>query len=188
MKLLFPAAAIAIIGLTFAWPQLMPDKGQFRIGDVSIPNVDVDGLVIENPRYFGVDNNKRSYQLSAMRAIQKHKSDDLIFLRRPKADLFLRDSTWVAVNSKGGVYHKSSEIINLSGGVQVYYDKGYEFKTESMKLDFRTRTAIGDDVVSVQGPAGQIDAEGFQILEQGAKIIFTGKSKAILKAPRKPRP
>jgi hypothetical protein len=46
LKLLLPAIAIAIIGLTFAWSQLMPEKGKFRLGEASIANVGVQGVIM----------------------------------------------------------------------------------------------------------------------------------------------
>ena len=87
LKLLLPAIAIAIIGLTFVWSQLMPEKGKFRLGEASIANVGV-GVVMENPRYHGVDSQNHAYQISASQAIQKNQTDKLIFLEHPKADIF----------------------------------------------------------------------------------------------------
>ena len=86
LKLLLPAIAIAIIGLTFAWSQLMPEKGKLRLGEDSIANVGVEGVVMENPRYHGVDSQNHAYQISASQAIQKNQADKLIFLEHPKAD------------------------------------------------------------------------------------------------------
>jgi lipopolysaccharide export system protein LptC len=172
MKLLFPAAALALVGLTFAWSQLMPDKGQLRIGDNSVGNVGFDGLFIENPRYVGIDEQDRPYQISAFNAVQKNKSDDLIYLTAPKADIFLTASGWVAINSEKGVYYKSSEVLDLSGNVKVFYDKGYQFETETIKLDLRKGTGISSTNVSLHGKAGEIESEGFKISHNGTRILF----------------
>ena len=185
MKLLFPAAAVALVGLTFAWSQLMPDKGQFRIGENTVGNVGVDGLLIENPRYVGMDKQDRPYQISALSAVQKNKSDDLIYLTAPKADIFLTTSGWMAINSKKGVYHKTSEVLDLSGGVIIFYDKGYQFETEKVKLDLQKGTGSGNNNVNLHGKAGTIESEGFKISHNGTRVFFKGKSKAILRGSRK---
>ena len=185
LKLLLPAVAIAIIGLTFAWPQLMPEKGKFRLGEASIANVGVDGVVMENPRYLGVDNQNRAYQISASQAVQKHQTDNLIFLKQPKADIFLLSNNWVAINSSDGIYDKSLEEAKLFGGVHIYYDKGFELKTYSVKLDLKKGTAMSIDTVIAHGPTGEIKAEGLQIIERGKRIKFLGKSTAKLRASRK---
>jgi lipopolysaccharide export system protein LptC len=184
MKLLFPAAAVALVGLTFAWPQLIPDKGQFRIGENSVGKVDVDGLFIENPRYVGMDEQDRPYQISAFSAVQKNKSEDLIYLTAPKADIFLTASGWVAINSEKGIYHKSSEVLDLFGDVKVFYDKGYQFETETIKLDLRKGTGISNTNVRLHGKAGEIESEGFKISHNGTRVLFKGKSKAILRGSR----
>jgi lipopolysaccharide export system protein LptC len=185
MKLLLPAAAVALVGLTFAWSQLMPDQGQFRIGGNSVGDVGVDGLFIENPRYVGMDEKDRPYQIAAFSAVQKNKSDDLIYLIDPKADIFLTTSGWMAINSEKGVYHKSSEVLDLSGGVIIFYDKGYQFETKKIKLNLKKGTGISNNNVNLHGKAGKIESEGFKISHNGTRVFFKGKSKAILRGSRK---
>ncbi|MDG2284563.1 MAG: hypothetical protein P8N43_03405, partial [Alphaproteobacteria bacterium] len=97
MKLVLPAAALAIVGLTFAWPQLLLDQREIRLGDVKMTGINVDGLVMDNPRYVGTDAQQRPYQVTAASASQRGKSDQLVFLKGPKADILLRRSGWVAM-------------------------------------------------------------------------------------------
>ena len=178
LKLLLPAIAIAMIGLTFAWSQLMPEKGKFRLGEASIANVGVEGVVMENPRYHGVDSQNHAYQISASQAIQKNQTDKLIFLEHPKADIFLRSDNWAAINSRNGIYDKSLQEVKLFGDVHIYYDRGFELKTDSIKLDLKQGTAISNDKVNAFGPGGEIHAEGLQIVQKGKHVKFLGKSKA----------
>ena len=77
LKLLLPAIAIAIIGLTFAWSQLMPEKGKFRLGEASIANVGVEGVVMENPSTMASTAKITRTKFQLPQAIQKTK---------PKAD------------------------------------------------------------------------------------------------------
>ena len=107
IKLFFPAIALAIVGLTFAWPQVMPDKRKFGVAANLIEEIGVDGLFIEQPKYVGMDRSQRPYQISATSAAQKHESDDQVLLQGPKADIFLNTSSWIAINSNQGVYNLS---------------------------------------------------------------------------------
>ena len=134
IKLFFPAIALAIVGLTFAWPQIMPDKRKFGVTANLIEEIGVDGLLIEQPKYVGMDNSQRPYQISAISAAQKDKSDDQVILQGPKADIFLNTSGWMAINSNQGVYYKSNQVLELSGDVTIFHDKGYEFRTKSLKI------------------------------------------------------
>lgn len=184
MKLLLPAIALAIVGVTFAWPQMMLDQRKFQIGETSVKRVGVDGLFIENPRYVGQDKADRPYQISAINAAQKHKSDDRILLSMPKADVFLNSSGWLAINSQKGVYYRTSETIDLLGGVTVFYNKGYEFTTKSLTLDLKNGTGFSNDPVSAHGLTGEIQSEGFKVSHHGTRVIFTGNSQAILRTSR----
>jgi lipopolysaccharide export system protein LptC len=185
MKLLLPATALAIVALTFAWPQLLPDQREIRIGDAKMAGVNVDGLVMDNPRFVGTDSQQRPYQITAASASQRGKADQLVYLDRPKADILMKSSGWVAMASRKGVYDKLAETVDLSGGVTLFYDRGYQFASESARVDLRAGTAEGRQPVMGHGEGGRIEGEGFQLFDRGARIIFTGRSKAVLRGARR---
>lgn len=180
MKLLLPATALAIVGLTVAWPQLLPSQGEFRVGEGGVAGAHIDGLVMDNPRYVGVDDQRRPYQVSAGTASQQAKSDTHIYLDGPKADMLVSDDSWVALTAESGIYDRSIEVVELTGGVTIFYDRGYQFQSDSARIDLRAGTASGDRPVTGHGEAGEISGQGFRIFDRGARIIFTGRSTAIL--------
>jgi lipopolysaccharide export system protein LptC len=185
MKLLLPATALAIVALTFAWPQLLPDQREIRIGDVKMTGVNVDGLVMENPRFIGTDAEQRPYQIAALSASQRGKTDQLVYLEEPKADILMHNSGWVAMTARAGIYDKKAETVDLSGGVTLFYDRGYQFVTESARLDMGGGTAEGRQPVIGHGEGGSIESEGFQMFDRGTRIIFTGRSKAVFQGTRR---
>jgi lipopolysaccharide export system protein LptC len=185
MKLVLPAAALAIVALTFAWPQFLPDKREIRIGDVKMTGVNVDGLVMDNPRFVGTDAELRPYQVTAASASQRGKTDQLVYLAAPKADILMKSSGWVAITAQAGIYDKKSETMDLSGGVTLFYDRGYQFASESARVDMRAGTAEGRQPVIGHGDGGRVEGEGFQLFDRGARIIFTGRSKAVLRGARR---
>lgn len=181
MKLVLPATALAIVGLTLAWPQFLPD-GEFRIGESTMAGVNIDGLVMDNPRYVGIDEKRRPYQVSATTASQHSKSDDLVYLDDPKADIVVSETGWVAMTARTGIYDKTAETVALSGGVTVFYDRGYEFQSQTAQVNLRDGTAQSDDSVTGHGEAGEIIAEGFRLYDRGARVLFTGRSRAVLQS------
>ena len=185
IKLFFPAIALAIVGLTFAWPQVMPDKRKFGVAANLIEGIGVDGLFIEQPKYVGMDRSQRPYQISATSAAQKHESDDQVLLQGPKADIFLNTSGWIAINSNQGVYNRSNQVLALSGDVTIFHDQGYEFRTKALKVDLLNGIGSSTTQVNVRGLAGEISSQGFEITRQGTRVLFTGKSIAILRGSRR---
>ena len=46
---------------------------------------------------------------------------------------------------------------------------------------FAAGTARGDKAVEGQGPFGHISAQGFEILDKGGRIVFSGKARLELR-------
>ena len=78
MKLVLPALALALITLIISWPQLIADHTKFRLGDKikTVFMATTDGLSMDQPRYVGVDDNDRPYEVTAFRASQQSPDDD----------------------------------------------------------------------------------------------------------------
>ena len=182
MKLVLPALALAIIALIISWPQLSADHTKFRLGD-KIKNVfaaTTDGLSMDQPRYVGVDDKNRPYEVTAFRASQQSTADDRLDLVNPQADLAVTDSEWLALSAATGLYDKSLNMIDLAGGVTVFHDRGYTVTSDTVRLLLDEGMATSDDPVSAHGQSGIATGEGFRLYDRGERIIFTGKSKVVL--------
>jgi len=79
-----------------------------------------------------------------------------------------------------GIYGRTAESLDLEGSVVLYHDSGYEFLTEKAKIDLERSIAEGDVPVRGQGPFGNLQAEGFRLVDKGKTIYFTGKSKLVI--------
>ena len=182
MKLILPALALAIIALIISWPQLIPDHTKLRLGD-KVKNVLVaatDGLSMDQPRYVGIDEELRPYEVTAARASQQSHDDDRLDLVNPQADLAVNDEEWMALSAAAGVYDKKQRTIDLSGGVTVFHDRGYTVTSDTARVLLDKGVATSDDPVSAHGQSGVATGEGFRIYDRGERIVFTGKSKVVL--------
>ena len=182
MKLILPALALAIIALIVSWPQLIPDHTKFRLGD-NVKNVlaaATDGLSMDQPRYVGVDEAHRPYEVTASRASQASHDGDQLDLVNPQADLAVNDEEWMALSAATGIYDKVQKTIDLSGGVTVFHDRGYTVTSDTARVLLDEGVATSDDPVSAHGQGGIVTGEGFRIYDRGERIIFVGKSKLTL--------
>ena len=186
MKLLLPALALLLIALVVVWPNLLPDQSKFRLGESARESgAALDGLEMERPRYVGVDENARPYQITADMARQQSESSTELLLSSPKADIVMSGDAWVALTAASGVYDREAERIDLSGGVTVFHDAGYEFSSKTARVDLANGVASGTDPVEGHGEAGSITGEGFEITDEGARVLFVGKSRMVIRS-RKP--
>lgn len=179
MKMLLPAIALCLIALVLVWPQLLQDPGDV-IGGNRISSSDADTLRVANPRYVGVDEKDRPYEIVAASARQDSESADDVYLDRPQADMMTENGAWISLTAGSGVWHKRDEAVDLAGGVSVFHDAGHQLSSETARIDLGDGTATSDTPTTGQSPGGNVTGEGFKLYDRGARIVFTGKARAVL--------
>lgn len=179
MKVFLPALAAALIILVVAWPQLATDESSFQIEIIKNAAEQAKNLAMINAKYDGVDKNGQPFTVTADMATQLADQRTQIELQLPKADMTLDDGTWLALSAKVGNYDREAELLDLRGAVSLFHDRGFEMTTESAQVNLEEGTAQGDQAVEGHGPVGSLRAQGFQVLDRGSRIIFTGQSQMI---------
>jgi lipopolysaccharide export system protein LptC len=178
MRLFLPLAAAGLIGLVISWSNV-EDTFEAIPQESALPqSVGQNELI--NPSFKSRDEKQQPYTVTAERAFQSAKDMNLVLLELPKADITLTDGAWLAAKAEKGVYRQNAENLILDGDVRLFHDKGYEMTTERMLINLKTRKAISDRAVHGQGPAGTIDATGFQASGENNSLIFTGPVKLVL--------
>ncbi len=180
LKVLLPALAVALILLVVVWPEISRDSRDFRIRVSDISLEQPDSLTMLNARFEGVDDENRPFTLTADEATQTTNDENLIRLELPKVDVTLEDGTWLALTAREGHYRRDTQMLDLNGEVTLFHDRGFELRTQTARIDLEAGAARGADAVEGQGPFGNIVAEGFEVLDRGARVLFTGKSRVVL--------
>lgn len=180
MKVLLPLIAAVLIGLVVLWPHLRTEDIRFRIGFAALNLGEANDPAMINPRYVGTDKDEQPYTITADMARRLSEGQGRVELEMPKADITLEDGTWLVLTAQTGLYDPNQETLDLEGKVNVYHDEGYEFLTSAAKIELTANVAYGTQPVHGQGPFGQLNAEGFRIIDKGSTIYFTGKSKLVL--------
>jgi len=180
VKLLLPVGAVVLLALVALWPQFAPDDLRFRIGFAAIKAGLSGDPSMVNPRYVGTDQEDQPYAVTAELARSLSEGTAKVELDMPKADITLDDGTWLVLTAETGVFARAEKTLDLQGAVNLYHDSGYEFRTESAAIDLAKGSAVGNVPVVGQGPFGNLEAQGFRLVDKGKTIYFTGKSKLIL--------
>ncbi len=179
MKVALPCAAVALLLLVAVWPRIQSAVERLQ----KLPRIDLSqarDLRMVNLHYSGTDRHDRPFTVTAEAARQRPEVDDLVELEAPKADMTTQNDTWLALTAYSGIYRPQSQLLDLFGNVELFQDKGNEFKTDSAHIDMSKGSAEGDDPIEGHGPFGTIEAEGFRIENQGEVIVFTGKARLFL--------
>lgn len=186
-KYVLPLVAGVVMMLVAVWPELKSKPEKFSLGLSDVKVETAGGQRVINARFTGVDSENRPFSITAESVVQAAGSDNGVQLSQPKADVTLAGDSWVAIAAPKGLFNRDREILDLTGGVDVFHDDGYEFRTAEARLDFSKSSATGDKPIRGQGPFGTVEAEGFKILGSGESIFFTGKSRLML-YPDAPKP
>jgi lipopolysaccharide export system protein LptC len=178
-KIALPLLAVGLATLIFAWSQINPVIERLQISETEHAPEEIDAITMENARFGGVDSQNRTFNITAARAIQSVEDSNNIRLFQPRADIALADGAKVAIQSDTGGLQRNTQILDLFGAVTMIHDRGYEFRTAQARIDLNQQTAAGDAPFEGHGPLGWIRAEGFEILDGGARVIFRGRSRAV---------
>jgi|TARA_R110002072_G_scaffold4093_2_gene28910 lipopolysaccharide export system protein LptC len=180
MKFILPAVAVALILLIIVWPRFENDDQSFRLGIAELAGELTKNSMMLNPRFAGVDENGRPFNVTAENASQEQYGADGIDLAQPRADMEMKDGAWLALAAETGRYLRESGKLSLRGNVSLFHDQGFEVRSESANVDLNAGSANGQQQVEAQGPQGTVVGEGFRIENRGAVIQFTGKSRLVI--------
>ncbi len=179
-KRILPGVAVLLLLLVAVWPQLEDLVERVHI---TLPRLDLreaQDLRMVQARYSGIDRQNRPFVITAEVARQNPNADDLVSLEGPKGDMTTASGSWYEVTAYTGIYQPQRQFLDLFGNVQLFQDKGNEFRTDSAHVDMASGTVEGNEPVEGQGPFGHVTGEGFRVLDHGDTIIFTGRSHLVL--------
>ena len=188
MKVLLPGAAVALLALVAAWPALKLEDDRFRLDFALVAPPAAEEPQMLNPRLLSIDSRQQPLTLTADMATQVSGAGqaEMFQLSEPKANIMLDDGTWWALAASDGLFQRDADLLDLKGAVSLFHDSGYEFDTESVRVFLDRRELVGEQAITGHGPFGEIQAEGFRIIDGGARILFTGKSKLTIFGGLKP--
>lgn len=183
-KFALPVFAIALGFGIFRLAQVEQRGNLIYIGEgTEITPETIDSISMQNARFSGRDDRNRSFTVTAETARQRSADSPIVHLVRPKADLDLTDGRLVAIHAESGIFVRSDQMLNLAGDVTLSDNRGFEFHTTSASVDLERHTAVGDAPVTGRGPSGDVASEGFQVLDEGDRVLFTGKTRLTLTVP-----
>jgi lipopolysaccharide export system protein LptC len=180
MRIALPLVAVAMVVLVVAWPQLTEKPKKFSLSVSSVTTDEAGAQQIINARFTGTDSANRPYSVTADTASQAENAPEVVDLAFPKADITLQSGAWLALSAETGTFNRKNQVLNLHGAVSLYHDMGYELRTSSADILMKQGIASGNKPVSGHGPIGTVQSAGFQILDGGKRVIFTGKSRLVL--------
>lgn len=180
MKFLLPVTALVLVGLVVIWPQIHGIEAGLPLGFGRLQLTKVEDPNMVNARFVGADKKNQPFSITADLAKNVLSGSAAIELEMPKADIAVKDGSWLVLTANTGVFNKDKKTLKLRGAVNLFHDSGYEFNTKAAEIDLTEGVAVGKDPISGQGPFGRLQAQGFRLNDRRNTIYFTGKSKMVI--------
>ena len=175
-KRVLPLLAVLLLATVMLWPQITRQLDIGRTAKATLREIQEGRL--SRLRYHGVDDRNQPYTVTAEEAQQV--GPERINLVSPKADVLSENGTWSLVVSEHGVFLQHANQLDLSGHVVIYRDNGVTLKTPTAAVDLKAGAAAGSEHTHAEGPFGTLDAQGFALVDKGAVVQFSGKSRLLL--------
>jgi lipopolysaccharide export system protein LptC len=167
-KVLPGAIALLILSLVgqVLWTSLTAKKSEARETPVAIRML--------NPRFFGRDDQGRSFMIGARQASRDDRNLQRVTLDQPTVALGLDTPTPSRVSALSGVYTEGDRMLRLTGQVRIEDGAGYRFATEQALVDTRAGTVTGDMAMIGEGPVGAVTSKSYSVFDKGDRMVFKG--------------
>ncbi len=179
-KWLLPTIAVVLLLLVVSWARIRVAIDAMHFGAVHLDLTEARNLRMVGARYAGIDKENRPFVVTAETATQTPQNGNLVSLDAPKADLTTTSGSWLELAGRSGIYQPDGQLLDLTGDVELFQDKGNEFHSASARIDMATGLAEGKEPIEGQGPFGHVTADGFRMLNRGDTIMFTGHTRLDL--------
>jgi lipopolysaccharide export system protein LptC len=193
-SLAIAAAALLASVLAYALQPRQQERSRLMVNVQNMAIVNND-LTMTRPRLSGVDSDGNPYIVTADAAAQDIYDSRDARLENVQADLTLKSGAWISASATHGRLHasaapqhgkhKQSQLLYVSGIVNVYSDNGYEMHTSAADIDFASGTVVGDHAVNGLGPLGTFRADRFRAERDRKTVYLYGNVRMTLQAVKK---
>src|SRR5512143_1075242 len=129
MKRALPIAAGALIAIVLIFALLPRQTDKVSFAYERMGRIDND-LAMLKPRLTGADQSGNPFVITADAAIQQGADSRKVKLKKVEADLTLDKDRWLNANAAWGFVDMMKGALTLNGGIEVFWDDGYELHTK----------------------------------------------------------
>lgn len=131
-------------------------------------------LRMTNPKFYGRDDQGRSFQLEAKEAVRDSRQQNQVSLSAPGMRLDVGGKNPMAVAAARGVYREDTKVLQVDGGVRMQDGRGTSLQSPEAVVDTQAGVVKGEKGVTGRGPLGEVSASSYAISEGGDRIVFSG--------------
>ena len=136
--------------------------------------------VLVKPIFMGLNKKEQPFKVTASKATRFKEESNTFYLENPVGEILI-DNNKYFLSGNNGIYDKNIQELKINGDVKFNNNLDLKFSTTEVLFDFKDQILFGEKAVSGYRNNSKIDSQGIKILNKENKIIFTGKTKLVLK-------
>jgi lipopolysaccharide export system protein LptC len=181
MKGMLPVFALGLGVAVLSYVLQPREQGRTVVTVEDIGKIEND-LAMVKPNLSGADKDGLPFTVTAASAVPEARGSDRIRLETVDAKIALKSGGMMYVTAAQGVADTKKQLLDVSGGIRVTTDDGYEVRTESASADLATGTITGNKPIRASGKLGTITARRFAIDKAKRQLRFIGNVRTVLHA------
>ena len=142
------------------------------------PAVEPDRITAGVSTVNGIDDEKQPYQVTARRGWQDGDTPNLVHLEEPVGVFRRASGTKYTITGSNGLYDTKLKSLDLDGNVVLEQEGRFKARMDKANIAVKEKKLVADTPVTAQFGSGTVDANGMQITDDGARILFLNGVKA----------
>lgn len=173
MKRVLSLGAFLVIAAVLAFFFIQRQPRQLSMSYETLGRIEND-LAMVKPKLTGTDAKGNPFVITADMAVQDSQNAKKASLKNLEADLVLNKSGWINARAKTGMVDMAVGRLELSGGIDLFTDTGYELHSQSASMNLKQSEVHGHEPVTGRGPDGTFRADKFHADRNTNLLTLTG--------------
>ena len=173
------AFVIAFLAQAGLFSALMP-----REPSAPPPKVQADQITAIQSTVTGLDREKQPYEVTAARGWQDENVPSRVHLEAPEGRFRRPQGAEYTISAKTGLYDSEAKTLDLAGSVVLEQAERFKALMEQANIVVEEKRLVSGSPVTAHFGSGTVNANGMQITDDGARILFLNGVKARFDAPQ----
>lgn len=175
IKLAFPAAAAALVGLLAVLPSLR-EHTDLNLQISKPGKQEIEKLHAEKTTMYVTDKANRVSSFVAETIDETESGSQIFEIKEPHGQMPTSDEHKIDISAPVGFYDQNTKIFSLKEKVNIVYSDGMTANTAEAFYDSNISKAYGDMPISANGKYGQLKAQGFEYYTETETVVLKGKT------------
>jgi len=182
LSLLLVGVGVILTLAVTSWLGLLANGKDVSLEIKEVKRAESGEVQLTGARYRGLTPAGKPYEITAAKANEATDGSGRVDMDQPTAILIMRNGSLVKLQSNSGIFNKQTDIVSMSGAVVVTQpDRNLRLDTEALEANLKAGEMHSDVPVQVQDIDRRINADSMRVYDNGARIVFGGAAKMIIK-------